>query len=108
MRAFADQASLARRTPVNCQRAAGEKKLRYEALLCPRGVAQLAPLSTNCPHMNLPLYSPTAPAAGPKPGYEAKALCVHSHTSPNGPPPASGMTAAASSSWLPAAGSPEE
>ena len=33
-----------------------------------RAVAQLAPLSTNCPLMNLPLYSPTAPAAGLKRG----------------------------------------
>ena len=30
----------------------------------PRTVAQLAPLSTTCPLMNLPLYSPTAPGAG--------------------------------------------
>ena len=34
----------------------------------PRGVAQLPPRSTICEHMNLPLYSPTVPASGVKPG----------------------------------------
>lgn len=33
--------------------------------------------------MNLPLYSPTAPAAGAKPGYAEYELDVHCHTSPN-------------------------
>ena len=32
------------------------------------GVAQEPPRKTNCPHMNLPLYSPTAPSAGLKRG----------------------------------------
>ena len=32
--------------------------------------------------MNLPLYSPSAPASGLNPGYGAYALCVHSQTSP--------------------------
>ena len=48
--------------------------------------------------MNLPLYSPTAPAAGEKPGYEAKALWVQSHTSPKVPPPGRGATARNTSS----------
>ena len=33
-----------------------------------RGVAQLPPRSTYCAHMNLPLYSPTAPGSGANPG----------------------------------------
>src|SRR5438477_4891560 len=36
----------------------------HDALPISRGVAQLAPLSTSWPDMNLPLYSPTAPSAG--------------------------------------------
>ena len=35
----------------------------------PSGVTQAPPRRTCCPDMNLPLYSPTAPAAGRKPGY---------------------------------------
>ena len=58
----------ARRTPENCQRASGGKKLRYVARMCERGVAHEPPRSTYWLHMNLPLYSPTAPAAGAKPG----------------------------------------
>ena len=42
----------------------GGKKLRYVARTCPGGVAHEPPRSTYWPHMNLPLYSPIAPAAG--------------------------------------------
>ena len=54
-------ASCARRRPVNCQRLAGGKKLRYVARMCDAGVAQEPPRSTIWPDMNLPLYSPMAP-----------------------------------------------
>src|SRR6185437_4897096 len=57
-------ASPASRTPLNCQRAAGGKKLRYEARMCSRGVAQDPPRRTSWLIMNLPLYSPSAPAGG--------------------------------------------
>src|SRR5262249_39274515 len=67
-RAWAHVASSARRMPENCQRAAGGKKLRYVARTCPSGVAQEPPRSTIWPHMNLPLYSATAPASGLYPG----------------------------------------
>ncbi len=62
-------ASRASRSPENCQRAAGGKKLRYVARMWLCGVAHEPPRSTYCPLMNLPLYSPTAPAAALKPGY---------------------------------------
>ena len=53
----------------SAQRACGGKKLRYVARAWPGGVNTLEPRSTICPDMNLPLYSPTAPGAGAKPGY---------------------------------------
>jgi hypothetical protein len=53
--------------PLNCQRAAEGKKLRVLALMCDSGVAQEPPRSTYWLTMNLPLYSPTAPAAGRNP-----------------------------------------
>ena len=54
----------ARRTPPNIQRLPGGKKLRYVARMWPAGVMHAPPRSTIWPLMNLPLYSPTAPAAG--------------------------------------------
>src|SRR3546814_7337955 len=75
--------SLARRRPENCQRAVGGKKLRLLARTWPAGVAQLPPRSTFCPLMNLPLYSPSEPGSGRKPGYAVSADDVHCHTSPH-------------------------
>ena len=46
--------------------------------------------------MNLPLYSPTAPAAGRNPGYETYGLAVHCQTAPYQPPPSSGSPGARS------------
>ena len=60
--------SLASRIPVNCQRASGLKKLRYVARTCPEGVTHEPPRNTYCWAMNLPLYSPSAPGSGWKPG----------------------------------------
>src|SRR5262249_9777398 len=56
--------SWARRTPLNCQRASGGKKLRYVVRAWDRGVAHDAPRKTSWLHMNLPLYSPSAPNGG--------------------------------------------
>ena len=56
--------SCAKRIPVNCQRASGGKKLRYVRRAWVRGVAQEAPRRTIWLHMNLPLYSPSAPGRG--------------------------------------------
>ena len=67
-RAYASRAS---RAPLKAQRAAGGKKLRYVARTWPVGVAQQPPRSTCWLTMNLPLYSPTAPAAGRKRGIRA-------------------------------------
>ena len=47
--------------------------MRVDARDDPRGVAQLAPFSTICPLMNLPLYSPTVPSGWRKPGWGRKA-----------------------------------
>src|SRR5271166_5077563 len=69
--------------PMNCQRTWGGKKLRYVRRICDCGVAQEPPRSTIWLHMNLPLYSPTAPAAARNPGYGRYELAVHSQTSPN-------------------------
>ena len=44
------------------------------ARACPTGVMRAPPRSVICPLMNLPLYSPTAPAAGVKRGYGRYAL----------------------------------
>src|SRR3546814_19414362 len=52
-------------------------------LTWPAGVAQLPPRSTFCPLMNLPLYSPSEPGSGRKPGYAVSADDVHCHTSPH-------------------------
>src|SRR5690606_22097243 len=57
-------ASAARRMPLNCQRAAGGKKLRYVGRRCESGVAHEPPRSTYWLHMNLPLYSPSVPGSG--------------------------------------------
>jgi hypothetical protein len=46
----------------------GYCKLRYVARMRSRGVAQEPPRNTYRLIMNLPLYSPTAPAQGRKPG----------------------------------------
>ena len=54
----------ARRSPAICQRACGGKKLRYVARTCERGVKHEPPRSTIWLHMNLPLYSPSAPGSG--------------------------------------------
>src|SRR5205823_10028044 len=59
--------SRANRTPVNGHREPGGKKLRYVARVWPAGVAQPPPRRTCWLTMHLPLYSPTAPAAGRKP-----------------------------------------
>src|SRR5690606_3117004 len=58
------QTSLASRTPVNCQVASGGKKLRYVRRMWVAEVAHDPPRSTNWLHMNLPLYSPSAPGGG--------------------------------------------
>ena len=63
------QASVASRRPLNAQRAAGGKKLRYVGRVWPAGVTQDPPRSTIWLHMNLPLYSPMAPGGGRNPGY---------------------------------------
>src|SRR5690349_8376917 len=81
-RAGQHEPSFARRRPENCQRAAGGKKLRYVGRAWPAGVARLLPRSTNWPTMNLPLYSPTAPASGRKPGYGSYDERVHCQTWP--------------------------
>src|SRR6185295_5437066 len=78
----AHHASCASLRPVNCQRAAGGKKLRYVGRVWPSGVAWLPPRSTSWPTMNLPLYSPTAPANGRKPGYGSYEERVHCQPSP--------------------------
>jgi len=57
-------ASWARRRPENCQRVAGEKKLRYVARMCVAGVTHEPPRRMTCEDMNLPLYSPRAPGSG--------------------------------------------
>ena len=57
-------AFLARRMPMNCQRASDGKKLRYVTRAWDRGVAHDAPRSTHWSHIHLPLYSPSAPADG--------------------------------------------
>src|SRR4051794_38503405 len=72
----------ANRSPVNCHRRCGWKKLRYVGLLCPFGVATDAPRSTIWLIMNLPLYSPTAPPGLRKPGYGRYADEVHSQREP--------------------------
>src|SRR5436309_12978976 len=74
-------ASFARRTPAYIHRLAGGKKLRYVARVWPRGVIRAPPRNVICPLMNLPLYSPTAPAAGWNRGYGKYALAVHCQTS---------------------------
>ena len=48
--------------PLNCQRESGGKKLRYVERAWLRGVTQEEPRSTIWLIMNLPLYSPRAPA----------------------------------------------
>ena len=54
----------ASRTPENCHRASGGKKLRYVGRMWLDGVAHEPPRSTYWLHMNLPLYSPSAPPGG--------------------------------------------
>ena len=56
----------ARRAERNCGRSRG---------CASRGVAHEPPRSTYWPHMNLPLYSPTAPAAAGSPG-RARSRCA--------------------------------
>ena len=58
-RVSAPRTAIARRGGRNCDRS-GRMWLA--------GVAHEPPRNTNCPHMNLPLYSPTAPSAGLKRG----------------------------------------
>ena len=59
---------MANRIPEYCQRVWGGKKLRYVVRVCPGGVTDEPPLRTIWLIMNLPLYSPTGPAAAVKPG----------------------------------------
>lgn len=47
--------------PVNCHLNFAWKKLRYVFRKCDLDVAQDPPLSTYWLHINLPLYSPSAP-----------------------------------------------
>ena len=58
------QASVASRRPEKAQRAAGGKKFRYVVRTWPGGVTHAPPRSTIWLLMNLPLYSPSAPASG--------------------------------------------
>eukprot|EP01041_Mallomonas_annulata_P016094 gene16094-33791_t len=59
--------------------------------------------------MNLPLYSPTAPCAGRKPGWGRKAEAVHCQQSPNNPAlDPFGCTAAAPSSCAPVTAKPSQ
>jgi hypothetical protein len=62
------QASLAKRSPVKGLRADGVRKFRYVTREWPGGVMRAPPRSTCWPIMNLPLYSPTTPPSGSKPG----------------------------------------
>lgn len=62
------RAYLARRTPVIAHFAPGGKKFLYVARVWPGGVIAAPPRSTCWPTMNFPLYSPTDPGAGTKPG----------------------------------------
>jgi len=70
---FAESARLTgRRAPGATPRTASVRPAEEVAVrraMCEEGVAHEPPRRTYCPHMNLPLYSPTAPAAGTKPGY---------------------------------------
>src|SRR5271169_1273553 len=51
--------------------------------MCDCEVAHEPPRRTYWLHMNLPLYSPSAPAGGAYAGYGEYELLVHSQTSPN-------------------------
>src|SRR5260221_396143 len=63
------QQSSAKRSPENAHRAAGGKKLRYVVRMWSAEVTAAPPRNTIWLDMNLPLYSPTAPAAARKPRY---------------------------------------
>ena len=65
-----------------CHLASGGKKFLYVFLMCDSEVAQEPPLRTYWLHMNLPLYSPSAPGSVLNPGYGEYELWVHSQTSP--------------------------
>ena len=60
--------SSARRTPATWNCVFAGQKLRYVARTCAPGVRYEPPRRTIWFDMNFPLYSPTAPAAGWKPG----------------------------------------